>query len=61
MTDIHHCRKFGNIPKTAGGQIYFSFMTVLPPSQDLTDTVRGFVGVKVFYREHALTYPQPQF
>ena len=57
----HHCLKSGNIPKTEGGQIYVKFVTVLWSSWNLSDTKKGFVGAKVFYREHALAYPQSQF
>ena len=61
MTEIDTTGKSSNIPKTEGGQIYITIVTVFWSPWNSYDTKRGFVGVKVFYREHALAYFQPQF
>ena len=55
--DRQHRFTSGNTPKTKGGQIYLILATVLWSPWNLNDTKIGFVGVKVFYREHALAYP----
>ena len=48
-------------PKPEGGQIHINVTSVLGSLTNSTDTKRGFVGAEVFYWEHALTYPHPQF
>ena len=40
-------------------RFYLIFVTVI--SIKSTDTKRGFVGANVFYREHALAYPNNSF
>ena len=55
----HHCFKSGNIPKSGGGEVHLNFLTVLGSPINPTNIKRGFVGVKIFYREHALSYPGP--
>ena len=56
--DRHHCSKSGNIPK--GGQIHPNLWQSYDLQEDFTNTRRGHVGAKVFYREDALAYPQIQ-
>ena len=48
-------------PEADGGQIYLNVVTVLCYSKDSTDTKRGFVGAKVFYREHTFASPKHSF
>ena len=44
-----------------GGQIHLNVVMVLRSSKNSTGTKIGFVGVNIFYREHALAYPNTSF
>ena len=60
-TERLHCLMSGNIHKAEGDQIYLTFVTVLWSPWKSTDCKRMMFGVKVFYREKAIDYPQLQF